>query len=129
MTEVKILIVDDNPGDVRLIQEAFRGANWPSQIITAPDGTAALDYLYQRESHAGAPRPDLILLDINLPKINGLEILRTIKSDSELMKIPVVIFSSSTADKDVMRSYNLHANGYIAKPHDVDGFKTMVGVK
>lgn len=127
MTEVEILLVEDNPGDVRLTQEALRGAKFPNQVNAVPDGVTALDYLFQREDYSTSKRPDLVLLDLNLPKVSGHEVLKTIKRDTDLANIPVVILSSSKADRDVMRSFNLNANGYIAKPLDFDGFKDMVG--
>ena len=116
----RILIVEDNPGDVRLIQEAFQDTGRAHQAAVARDGVEALDYLFQRGGFDGAPRPDLILLDLNLPKKGGREVLVEIKSNDALMHIPVVVFSSSSAPPDVTGAYKLHANCYVTKPADLD---------
>ena len=126
MAALNILLVEDNPGDVRLTQEAFREANFPAEVNAVADGIEALDYLYQREGFGDSTRPDLVLLDINLPRISGHEVLQAVKADEKLRDIPVVMLSSSTADRDVERSFDLDANGYIPKPFDIDGFKRVV---
>lgn len=126
MAALNILLVEDNPGDVRLTQEAFREANFPTEVNAVADGIEALDYLYQREGFGNSTRPDLVLLDINLPRISGHEVLQAVKADEKLRDIPVVMLSSSTADRDVERSFDLDANGYIPKPFDIDGFKRVV---
>jgi len=116
----RILIVEDNPGDVRLIQEAFQDTGRAHETAVARDGVEALDYLFQRGGFDGAQRPDLILLDLNLPKKGGREVLAEIKSADALMHIPVVVFSSSSAPPDVTGAYKLHANCYVTKPADLD---------
>ena len=126
MTKLNILLVEDNPGDVRLTQEAFREAKFANDVSAVPDGLAALDYVYQRDNYGDTARPDLVLLDINLPKISGHDVLKVVKDDDNLKQIPVIMLSSSTADSDIERSFDLNANGYIPKPYDIDGFKTVV---
>lgn len=116
----RILIVEDNPGDVRLIQEAFQESGRAHEAAVARDGVEALDYLFQRGGFIGAERPDLILLDLNLPKKGGREVLAEVKADGALMHIPVVVFSSSAAPPDVTGAYKLHANCYVTKPADLD---------
>jgi len=116
----RVLIVEDNPGDQRLIREAFQDTQRAPETAVAKDGVEALDYLYRRGAFAGVARPDLILLDLNLPKRGGREVLAEIKSDPELRKIPVVVFSSSSAPGDVSSAYALHANCYVTKPADLD---------
>ena len=116
----RILIVEDNPGDVRLIQEAFQETGRAHEAAVARDGVEALDYLFQRGEFDGAQRPDLILLDLNLPKKGGRDVLAEIKADGALMDIPVVVFSSSSAPPDVTGAYKLHANCYVTKPSDLD---------
>jgi CheY-like chemotaxis protein len=123
---VDILLVEDNPGDVRLTQEALREAKVNNRLMVARDGVEALDMLRQREPHTGLPRPDLILLDLNLPKKDGREVLVEIKADEALRRIPVVILTSSSADEDVLRSYDLQAACYITKPVDLDQFIKVV---
>jgi CheY-like chemotaxis protein len=114
-----ILIVEDNPGDQRLIREAFQETQRAPGTAVAKDGVEALDYLYRRGAFADAKRPDLILLDLNLPKKGGKEILAEIKNDPILKSIPVVVFSSSSAPGDVGSAYALHANCYVTKPADL----------
>ena len=116
----RILIVEDNPGDVRLIQEAFQETGRAHEAVVARDGVEAVNYLFRRGEFGGAPRPDLILLDLNLPKKGGREVLEDIKTDGDLMHIPVVVFSSSSAPADVTGAYKLHANCYVTKPADLD---------
>ncbi|KAF0191251.1 MAG: response regulator receiver [Gammaproteobacteria bacterium] len=121
-----ILLVEDNPGDVRLTREAFRDAKVRNRLQVVCDGLEALDYLYRRRKFADARRPDLILLDLNLPGKDGREVLADIKQDPELRTIPVVVLTTSQAEEDILRSYNLHANCYITKPVDFDQFMKVV---
>jgi CheY-like chemotaxis protein len=123
---IEILMVEDNPGDVRLTQEALKDAKVSNTLRVVEDGAAALDYLHQRGEHINAPRPDLILLDLNLPKKNGREVLEEIKEDESLKTIPVVILTTSQAEEDVVRAYSLHANCYITKPVDFTQFAKIV---
>jgi len=123
---IEILMVEDNPGDVRLTREALKGGKVWNQLHVVEDGVAALDFLHRRAPHADAPRPDLILLDLNLPRVDGREVLQEIKSDPELRRIPVVVLTTSQADEDIVRSYNLHANAYVTKPVDFDRFIAAV---
>ena len=123
---IEILMVEDNPGDVRLTQEALKDAKVSNTLRVVEDGAAALDYLHQRGEYAGAPRPDLILLDLNLPKKNGRDVLEEIKRDDHLKSIPVVILTTSQAEEDVVRAYSLHANCYITKPVDFTQFAKIV---
>jgi two-component system, chemotaxis family, response regulator Rcp1 len=123
---VEILLVEDNPGDVRLIQEALRdGKVWNNPHVVS-DGEAALDYVYRRGAYADAPRPDLVLLDLNLPKKDGREVLATIKSDPDLKRIPVVVLTTSKEEEDVLRAYNLAANCYVTKPVEFEQFMKVI---
>ncbi len=117
----RILLVEDNPGDVELTREALRETGAPIYLQTARDGVEALSFLTAEQSE-GSSRPDLILLDVNLPKKSGLEVLEAIKSDPNLRQIPVLMLSCSGADRDVFKSYDLHANCYVRKPENLDGF-------
>jgi two-component system, chemotaxis family, response regulator Rcp1 len=123
---VEILLVEDNPGDYRLTQEALREGKVYNNLHWARDGVEALDFLMRRGSHAAAPRPDIILLDLNLPKKDGREVLSEIKGDPGLRPIPVVILTTSKAEEDILRSYDLHANCYVTKPVDLDKFIVVV---
>ena len=123
---VEILLVEDNPGDVRLTKEALREGKVYNNLHWAKDGVEALEFLRQEGRHAGAPRPDIILLDLNLPKKDGREVLESIKNDDRFKQIPVVILTTSEAEEDVLRSYALHANCYITKPVDLDKFIVVV---
>jgi chemotaxis family two-component system response regulator Rcp1 len=123
---IEILMVEDNPGDVRLTQEALKDAKVSNTLRVVEDGVAALDYLYRRGAYSDAPRPDLILLDLNLPRKNGREVLEEIKQDAHLKSIPVVILTTSQAEEDVVRAYSLHANCYIRKPVDFAQFSKIV---
>jgi two-component system, chemotaxis family, response regulator Rcp1 len=123
---VEILLVEDNPGDYRLTLEALKEGKVYNNLYWARDGVEALDFLKQRGKHAGAPRPDIILLDLNLPKKDGREVLSEIKRDDDLRAIPVVILTTSKAEEDVLRSYDLHANCYVTKPVDLDKFIVVV---
>ena len=119
---VEILLVEDNPGDVRLTQEALREGKVPNRLSVVGDGAEALAFLSQQGAYTAAPRPDIILLDLNLPKKSGLEVLAEIKADARLRRIPVVVLTTSEAEQDILRSYDLHANCYITKPVDLDQF-------
>lgn len=122
----RILIVEDNPGDVRLIREALRDAKILITFQVASDGIEALDILFRQGDHRNAPRPDIIMLDLNLPKKGGWEVLQEIKLDSALKSIPIIILTASEAEEDIRRSYQLHANCYITKPGNLDDFLTVV---
>jgi chemotaxis family two-component system response regulator Rcp1 len=123
---VEILLVEDNPGDIRLTVEALKENKMPNKLNVVNDGAEALAFLYKRGKYADAPRPDLILLDLNLPKMNGLEILEEIKTDPALKRIPVVIFTASSAQRDIFNSYNHHVNCYITKPVHLEQFIAVV---
>ena len=123
---VEILLVEDNPGDYRLTKEALREGKVYNNLHWAQDGVDAVDFLKRRGKHADAPRPDIILLDLNLPKKDGREVLSEIKGDEELRTIPVVILTTSQAEEDVLRSYDLHANCYVTKPVDLEKFITVI---
>jgi two-component system, chemotaxis family, response regulator Rcp1 len=123
---IEILLVEDNPGDVRLTIEALNEGRFANIINVAVDGFEAMAFLRREGKYANAPKPDLILLDLNLPKKNGREVLAEIKTDSHLKCIPVVILTSSQAEKDIVETYNLHANCYITKPVDFEQFIRVV---
>ena len=123
---VEILLVEDNPGDVRLTQEALKEAKILNNLSVIMDGVEAVNFLRRKDKYRDAPRPDLILLDLNLPKKDGREVLEEIKSDLNLKRIPVVVLSVSKATEDITKSYNLHANCYITKPVDLDQFIRVV---
>ncbi len=123
---VEILVVEDNPGDVRLTREAWKEARIPNRLHVAEDGVDALAFLRREGRHAGAVRPHLILLDLNLPRKDGREVLEELKKDPQLKHIPVVILTTSKAEQDIRRTYELHANCYIAKPLDMDEFIRVV---
>ena len=125
-TPVEILLVEDNAGDVRLTKEALKEGKVYNNLHWAKDGVEALEFLRREGKHAKAPRPDIILLDLNLPKKDGREVLSEIKSDDQLKHIPVVILTTSKAEQDVLRSYKLHANCYITKPVDLGKFIVVV---
>ena len=119
---IDILLVEDNPGDVRLAQEALKESKVRNNMIVVEDGVEAMEFLHQRGKYAKAPRPDLILLDLNLPRKNGREVLAEIKSDDNLKRIPVVVLTVSRDEQDVIKAYNLHANCFITKPLDFEQF-------
>ena len=123
---IEILLVEDNPGDVRLTKEALKEGRFANLINVAVDGFEAMAFLRREGKYANASRPDLILLDLNLPKKNGREVLAEIKADSNLKRIPVVVLTSSQAEKDIVATYNLHANCYITKPVDFEQFICVV---
>lgn len=123
---VDILLVEDNPGDVRLTVEVFKEGKVRNRLAVASDGVEALDYLHRRGKFADAFRPDIILLDLNLPKKDGRAVLAELKNDDDLKRIPVVILTTSSAEADVLRSYSLQANCYIVKPLDLMQFTNVV---
>lgn len=123
---IEIFLVEDNPGDVRLCVEALKESKVLNNLHVASDGVEALEFLRKQGKFAKAPRPDLILLDLNLPRKDGREVLAEIKDDESLRRIPVVVLTVSSADEDILRSYNLHANCYITKPVDFDQFTKVV---
>jgi CheY-like chemotaxis protein len=119
---IEILLVEDSPSDTELTQEALREAKVRNHLSTVEDGVQAMDFLRRRGAYVGAPRPDLIMLDLNLPRKDGREVLAEIKEDPELKAIPVVVLTTSQAEQDVLRAYHLHANCYITKPVDFEQF-------
>jgi CheY-like chemotaxis protein len=123
---VEVLLVEDQPGDVRLAQEAFRDSNRPVRLHLASDGVEAMAFLQRQGAHAYAPRPDLILLDLNMPKMNGWQVLTAIKSDQNLKIIPTIILTTSDSEADVMMSYRLQANCYLRKPEYWDAFDGFI---
>ncbi len=123
---IEILLCEDNPADVRLTVEALKDGKILNNLTVAEDGVVALEVLRKEGEHAAAPRPDLILLDLNMPRMDGREVLQQIKQDEQLRRIPVVVLTTSTDDEDVLRSYDLHANCYIAKPVDLEQFLRVV---
>ena len=123
---VEILLVEDSPGDARLTREALREGTVRNHLHVATDGAEALAFLRQAGTYAAAPRPDVILLDLNLPKKDGREVLAEIKADHDLRRIPVVILTTSQDERDILRAYELHANCYITKPVDLDQFIAVI---
>jgi two-component system, chemotaxis family, response regulator Rcp1 len=123
---VEVLLVEDNPGDVRLTQEAFRDANPSIHLHVASDGVEAVAFLRHQGIHGNAPRPDIILLDLNLPKMDGREVLAHIKEDDSLKMIPTVILTTSDAQADIAKCYQLHANCYLTKPVQLGAFENLV---
>ncbi len=125
-TPIQILLVEDNDGDVFLTMEALKEAKIANSVHVVHDGIEAMEFLRREEKYADAPRPDLVLLDLNLPRKDGREVLADVKSDPALRTIPVVVLSSSSAEQDVLQSYDLHANCYIVKPVDFHGLMHVV---
>ncbi len=123
---VEFLLVEDNPGDVRLTQEALKDSKVRNNLNILGDGISALAFLRREPPYENAPRPDIILLDLNLPKMDGREVLSHIKADSRLKRIPVVVITSSEAEQDILRTYDLHVNCYVTKPVDLDQFIKVV---
>jgi two-component system, chemotaxis family, response regulator Rcp1 len=123
---LEVLLVEDSPGDIRLTQEAFRDANQSIQLHVASDGVEAMAFLRREGSYMHAPRPDLILLDLNLPKMDGRAVLTHIKEDDDLKTIPTVILTTSEAEADIVKSYQLQANCYLSKPVQLDAFENLV---
>ena len=124
--DIEVLLVEDSPGDVRLTQEAFHGANPSVHLNIATDGAEAMEFLNREGKYTGAPRPDLILLDLNLPKMDGREVLSKIKNHSVLKTIPTVILTTSDAEGDIAKSYQLQANCYLTKPVQLNAFEALV---
>ena len=123
---IEILLVEDNPADVRLTQEALREGKVRNNLHVARDGVEALEFLRRQGKFAGSPRPDLVLLDLNLPRKDGREVLAQVKDDNELKTIPIVVLTTSSAEIDILKSYSLHANCYITKPVDLEQFVKVV---
>lgn len=123
---IEILLVEDNPGDIRLIVEVLKDGKLHNNLSVVEDGEQALSYLKRGGSYPNAIVPDLILLDLNLPKINGTEVLAEIRKDPQLKHIPVIILTTSEAEQDILKAYDLHANCYITKPVNLDDFLTVV---
>ncbi len=126
LKHIEILLVEDSPADVLIAREALNEVKLINNIHVAEDGVDAMDFLHRRGKFASAPRPDLILLDLNLPRKNGREVLTEIKADENLKTIPVVVLTTSSAEEDILRSYNLHANCYVVKPVEFDSFVKAV---
>jgi two-component system response regulator len=126
MKPIEILLVEDNPGDVDLAREALESCKVHNTLHVVGDGEAAMAFLRRQGTHATAPRPNLVLLDLNLPKKDGREVLAEIKADADLKRIPVVILTTSKAEEDILKSYNLHANCFITKPFDLNQFAKVV---
>jgi two-component system, chemotaxis family, response regulator Rcp1 len=126
MKEIHILLVEDNEGDVLLTREALLEGKIINRISVVRDGAEALDFLYKRDRFAEAASPDMVLLDINLPKIDGKEVLSIIKKDDQLKRIPIVMLTTSSAEKDILEAYNNHANCYITKPVDLQQFMQVI---
>jgi chemotaxis family two-component system response regulator Rcp1 len=126
MKPVEILLVEDNPGDVRLTIEGLKETKVYNNLHVAQDGIEALRFLYQEGPHSDAPRPDLILLDLNLPRKDGREVLAEIKADKSLKRIPVIVLTTSQDEEDIFKTYDLHANCYITKPLDFDQFMHII---
>src|SRR5215216_4930538 len=125
-TPIEVLLVEDDPGDVLMTQEAFLEHKVRNRLTVVSDGAEALAYLRREDGYADAVRPDLILLDLNLPRRDGREVLEEIKKDRDLGRIPVVVLTTSAADEDILRSYQLHANAYVTKPVDFESFITVI---
>jgi CheY-like chemotaxis protein len=123
---IDVLLVEDDAGDVLLIEEAFADNKVRNRLHTVSDGVEAIQFLRREEPYADAPRPDLVLLDLNLPRKDGREVLAEVKADESLQHIPVVVLTTSKAEEDVLRSYKLHANAYVTKPVDFDRFIDVV---
>jgi len=123
---IELLIVEDDPGDVLLTREALGGSSIPHNLRVVEDGEAAIAYLRQTGVHEDAQRPDLVLLDLNLPRLDGREVLAQVKADPALATIPIVVLTTSGAQEDVVRSYELHVNAYVTKPVDLDTFTQVV---
>ncbi len=123
---IEILLVEDDPGDVLITREAFAENKVRNHLSVVSDGEAAMEFLRREGQFADVPRPDLVLLDLNLPRKAGHEVLAEIKSDADLQRIPVVVLTTSDAEEDILRSYDLHANAYVTKPVDFDCFLTVV---
>ena len=126
LSVIVVLLVEDDPGDVFLVREAFAYNKLHNELHVVSDGVEAIDFLHRRNRHVDAPRPDLVLLDLNLPRKNGHEVLKEIKADASLRAIPVVVLAASEAEEDVLRSYQMGANAFVTKPVDFAGFIEVV---
>lgn len=126
LSVIVVLLVEDDPGDVFLTREAFEFNKLHTELHVVSDGVEAIDFLHRRNRHVDAPRPDLVLLDLNLPRKNGREVLKEIKADASLRAIPVVVLAASEAEEDVLRSYQMGANAFVTKPVDFAGFIEVV---
>ena len=124
--QIEVLLVEDDPGDVLMTKEAFEAHKVTNQLHVVHDGVEAMSFLRNEGDYASVPRPDLVLLDLNLPRMDGRQVLAAIKSDPELANIPVVVLTTSEAEEDVLRSYSLHANAYVTKPVDFERFIEVV---
>ena len=124
--QIEVLLVEDDPGDVMMTREAFQDYKLHNELHVVSDGAEAMAFLRQEGGYAGRPRPDLVLLDLNLPRMDGRQVLEAIKSDPELASIPVVVLTTSENEDDVLRSYSLHANAYVTKPVDFQRFIEVV---
>ena len=125
-TPIEVLLVEDDPGDVLMTQEAFEEHKVRNRLTVVSDGAEALSYLRREGQYADAVRPDLILLDLNLPRRDGRQVLAEVKGDPELRRIPIVVLTTSEAEEDILRSYDLHANAYVTKPVDFDRFVAVI---
>ncbi|WP_152192084.1 response regulator [Georgenia satyanarayanai] len=123
---IEVLLIEDDPGDVLMTEEAFADYKVANQLTVVADGESAMAYLRKQGEYASAPTPDLVLLDLNLPRMDGREVLGELKADPELRRIPVVVLTTSDAEEDILRSYNLHANAYVTKPVDFERFIEVV---
>ncbi len=123
---IDILLAEDSPGDADLAKEALEESKLKNRLFAVSDGQEALDFLYKKGKYENAPRPDLILLDLNMPRVDGREVLKIVKEDENLRSIPIVVLTTSRAEEDILKSYNLHANCFISKPLDLDKFIEVV---
>ncbi len=126
MNSIEILLVEDSPGDVRLTKEALKDSRITNNLHVVSDGEQALDYLFRRNEYANEPTPDLILLDLNLPRKNGMEVLKEIKSNPATALIPVVMLTTSNSELDILKSYQLHVNSYVTKPVSYESFLQVI---
>ena len=126
--QIEILLIEDNPGDARLTQETMRAAKMTNVLHVVEDGVQAMEFLRQRSRFKDAPRPDLILLDLNLPKKDGRAVLAEVKADPDLRRIPVVVLTTSRSEEDVMQAYDMHANAYVTKPVNLEQFMRIVAL-
>lgn len=124
--QIEVLLVEDDPGDVMMTREAFQDYKLRNELHVVSDGAEAMEFLRQEGEYAGRPRPDLVLLDLNLPRMDGRQVLEAIKSDPDLASIPVVVLTTSENEDDVLRSYSLHANAYVTKPVDFERFIDVI---